>query len=70
MNLRPDQLAAQLARPLPPLWLLHGNEPLLVLEAADAIRAAARRQGYEERETLVVGPGVPGVARPLAARHK
>ena len=33
MNLRPDQLAAQLERPLAPLWLLHGNEPLLVLEA-------------------------------------
>ena len=44
MNLRPDQLTAQLARPLPPLWLLHGNEPLLVLEAADAIRAAAHKR--------------------------
>jgi len=40
VNLRPDQLAAQLERPLAPLWLLHGNEPLLVLEAADAMRAA------------------------------
>lgn len=57
MNLRPDQLAAQLAKPLAPLWVLHGDEPLLVLEAADAIRAAARKQGYEERETLVVGQG-------------
>ncbi|WP_297359972.1 DNA polymerase III subunit delta [Thauera sp.] len=67
MNLRPDQLAVQLARPLPPLWLLHGNEPLLVLEAADAIRAAARHQGYEERETLVVGQGFRWDALTLAA---
>lgn len=67
MNLRPDQLAAQLERPLAPLWLLHGNEPLLVLEAADAIRAAARRQGYEERETLVVGHGFKWDALALAA---
>ncbi len=67
MNLRPDQLAAQLERPLAPLWLLHGNEPLLVLEAADALRAAARRQGYEERETLVVGQGFKWDALTLAA---
>ncbi|PTD96809.1 DNA polymerase III subunit delta [Pseudothauera lacus] len=57
MNLRPEQLAAQLERPLAPLWVVHGNEPLLVLEATDAIRAAARRQGFDERETLVVGQG-------------
>ncbi|THF61577.1 DNA polymerase III subunit delta [Pseudothauera rhizosphaerae] len=67
MNLRPDQFAAQLERPLAPLWLLHGNEPLLVLEAADAIRAAARKQGYEERETLVVGQGFRWDALTLAA---
>ena len=48
MQLRPEQLAAHLAqldRPLAPLYLLHGDEPLLVIEAADAIRAAARREG-------------------------
>ncbi len=60
MQLRPEQLAAHLAqldRPLAPLYLLHGDEPLLVIEAADAIRAAARRQGFEEREVIVVGTG-------------
>jgi DNA polymerase-3 subunit delta len=57
VNLRPDQLAAHLDKPLAPLYLLHGDEPLLVLEAADRIRAAARRQGFDERETLVVGQG-------------
>ncbi|TAH50111.1 MAG: DNA polymerase III subunit delta [Betaproteobacteria bacterium] len=67
MILRPDQLAALLAKPLGPLWVLHGNEPLLVLEAADAIRAAARRQGYEERETLVVGQGFRWAGLALAA---
>jgi len=44
-------------RPLAPLYLLHGDEPLLVLETADAIRAAARAQGFDEREVLVAGPG-------------
>ena len=42
MNLRPEQLAAQLDKPLAPLYVLHGNEPLLVLECADAVR---RRRG-------------------------
>lgn len=57
MILRPDQLPAHLEKPLAPLYVLHGNEPLLVLEAADLIRATARRQGFTERETLVVGQG-------------
>jgi DNA polymerase-3 subunit delta len=55
MQLRPEQLAAHLDKPLAPLYLLHGDEPLLVIEAADAIRAAARKQGFEEREVIVVG---------------
>jgi len=57
MQLRPDNLAEHLKQPLAPLYLLHGDEPLLVLEAADAIRAAARAQGYDEREVLVAGAG-------------
>ena len=57
MILRPEQLASQLDKALAPLYVLHGNEPLLVLEAGDAIRAAARRQGYAEREVLVAGQG-------------
>jgi len=65
--LRPDQLQAQLGKALAPLWTVHGNEPLLVLEAADAIRAAAKKQGYEERETLVVGQGFRWDSLTLAA---
>ena len=57
MQLRPEQLAAHLDKPLAPLYLLHGDEPLLVIEAGDAIRAAARKQGFEEREVLIVGAG-------------
>ncbi len=57
MQLRPEQLAAHLEKPLAPLYFLHGDEPLLVIEAADAIRTAARKQGFEEREVIVVGTG-------------
>ncbi|MDO8459270.1 MAG: DNA polymerase III subunit delta, partial [Burkholderiaceae bacterium] len=36
------------------LYTLHGDEPLLVQEAADAIRAEARKQGFTERSSFTV----------------
>jgi DNA polymerase III subunit delta len=56
-QIRLDQLDAQLQRPPGPLWAIHGDEPLLSLEAADAIRAAARKAGYTQREVLVAERG-------------
>jgi DNA polymerase-3 subunit delta len=51
MELKTEQLAAQVqAGPLRPAYLIAGAEPLRVLEAADAVRAAARAQGVSERE--------------------
>lgn len=51
----PEQLAASLARgALAPAYLVAGAEILRVLECADAIRAAAREQGYAEREVFEV----------------
>ncbi len=50
-ELRPDRLAAQLAsEPMRPAYLVAGPETLVVLEAADAVRAAAREQGIGDRE--------------------
>ncbi|MFN2644899.1 MAG: DNA polymerase III subunit delta [Burkholderiales bacterium] len=57
MQLRPNELAAQLSRELLPAYAIHGDEPLLAMEAADAVRAAARRAGYAEREVLEPGRG-------------
>jgi DNA polymerase III subunit delta len=37
--------------------VVHGDEPLFAIEAGDAIRAAARRAGCDEREVLVVEQG-------------
>lgn len=48
------QLTAQLQRGLASLYVLHGDEALLQQEAADAIRAAARAQGYTERSSFTV----------------
>ncbi len=44
--------AAQPGGALHPAHLVAGSEPLLVLEAADAVRAAARAQGIAEREVF------------------
>lgn len=53
MELKPEQLATQVAsEPLRPAYLIAGPEPLRVLEAADAVRAAARQQGIAEREVF------------------
>ena len=49
-----NQLAAQLRKGVQPLYVLHGDEPLLQQEAQDAIRAAAREQGYTERSSHTV----------------
>jgi DNA polymerase-3 subunit delta len=54
MQLAPAQLTQHLQRGLRPLYTLHGDEPLLVQEAADAIRAVARAQGHTERTVHTV----------------
>lgn len=54
MQVKPDQLEAQLARGLKALYTIHGDEPLLAQEAADAVRAAARAAGYSERQVFTV----------------
>lgn len=53
MPLRPEQLTGRLrSHGLDPVYLLAGDEPLLLGEAADAIRQAARAKGYDERQVL------------------
>jgi len=54
MQLALPQLQAHLQKGLRSLYTLHGDEALLLQEAADAIRAAARQQGYTERSVHVV----------------
>lgn len=41
-------------KPLSPVYCVSGDEPLLIQEAADAIRAAGRAQGFSERELFHV----------------
>jgi len=54
MQLAPAHLSDHLKRGLKSLYTLHGDEPLLSQEFADALRAAARQQGYTERTVHTV----------------
>lgn len=54
MQVAAAQLAGQLQRGLKSLYTVYGDEPLLVQEAADAIRAEARIQGCSERTVHTV----------------
>lgn len=54
MQIAANQLEAHLQRGLKPLYAVHGDEPLLVQEAADTLRAAARAQGHSERQVFTV----------------
>jgi DNA polymerase-3 subunit delta len=55
MQLRSEQLDSHLGKQLSSAYVIHGDEPLLALEAADAVRAAARKQGFTDREVFEPG---------------
>src|SRR5215470_3522849 len=69
MELRPAQLAAHLAKGLAPLYVVHGDETLVVLETADRIRAAARAAGFDQREIFVADAGFKWDAFAAAQRN-
>ena len=51
-QVRAENLAAARARGVPPLVWIHGDEPLLVQEAAHAVRHALRASGFDERQVF------------------
>lgn len=51
MPIRPDQLESALRKP-GRFWVIAGDEPLLIEEGADAIRAGLRAAGYGAREQM------------------
>ena len=58
MRVYPEKLATHLQQQLLPVYLISGDEPLLVQECADLVRQQARAQGCGERE----GDGEPDEA--------
>jgi DNA polymerase-3 subunit delta len=53
-QIRPEQLASHLAKGLAPIYLVAGEEPLIIEEALGELRRAARQAGFSEREVLQV----------------
>ncbi len=55
MQLRPEQLGNQLEKQLLPVYLVSGDETLLIQECCDLIRARARQAGCSERQLVHIG---------------
>lgn len=53
MRISSEDLPRHLAKGLGSLYVVHGEALLLAIEAADAIRTAARAAGYSEREVII-----------------
>ncbi len=49
-KLHPDRLAGALQQQLAPAYLICGEEPLLIQEACDSVRRAAKAAGFSEHE--------------------
>ncbi len=56
-DIRFDELPARIERGLSPIYLIAGDEPLLIEEVLDSLRAKARREGFGEREVLHADAG-------------
>ena len=54
MRVKPEGLDRHLCKPLAPVYVVTGPEPLLVQEVGDRLRKAALEQGFTERERLTV----------------
>jgi len=58
VKLRPNQLKEHFAKGEPlPIYILSGDEPLLMQEGADLIRQSCRQLGFSERELFTVDTG-------------
>ena len=57
MKLAHAQLAQHLTHTIAPIYLIHGDEPLLVEETVDAICKAAQSAGFTERVSSAVESG-------------
>jgi DNA polymerase-3 subunit delta len=57
MRIKPEQLGAALKKSLAPVYFISGDEPLQLGEIADAIRKAAKKAGFANREILSAETG-------------
>ena len=57
MRIKPEQLSAVLQKGLKPVYFITGDEPLQLGEMADAVRKAAKKAGFENREIISAETG-------------
>ncbi len=69
MRLNAEQLKQHLQRGQKSLYTVYGDEPLLALEAADLIRAAARQAGFAEREIFTAEAGFDWQRLAMSSRN-
>ncbi len=53
MRVYADKLAEHLAKHIKPIYLIFGNEPLLIQESRQAIQKQALQYGFEEKPPLI-----------------
>ena len=54
MRIFADRLSEQLAKQLSNVYLIFGNEPLLLQESREAIQKVAKQQGFDERHRFAI----------------
>ena len=54
MKIKPEQLSSSLKQALKPLYWVNGDEPLLLQERTDQIRAYCRDNDFQDREVFSV----------------
>ena len=54
MKINPKQLSASLKKNSHPLYIISGDEPLLIQEARDEIIASKKQRGFELRELVTI----------------
>ncbi len=57
MKIKDNQLSSHLQKNLAPCYLVTGDEHLIVSEALDTIRSAARKRGFTSRDLHVATAG-------------
>ncbi len=69
MRIYAEKLAESLHKTLYPIYLVFGNEPLLLQEAKTAIEKTAQAQGFLENTDLARMPGSIGTRCMTVAKH-
>lgn len=69
MKITQQQLAPHLTKTLAPIYIVSGDETLLVEETLDTIRKSAQQKGYNERTRIAIDSADWSALLYAAAQH-